>query len=473
MSEERMFILKMIEDGKITAEEGAALLEALRDETFGPPGDREKASEEPPADSAAAPGGGDAGDTASASENASRDEGPRPREAAESSGGEPRRPRPADVAAQIKEVVQSALKGVPQVTDELKDNWKEVAEDVRHSFNELREEIRKKGLVDVSGLMELIWHVRDMGFGHTHEFEDEIEGVLTDENPSVELSTANGAITVRGWEKDRYRLVLRKRLQSADEERAKEIAEEIVDLSTSEGELRAVARHFRNTSVSMELWLPKESRASIDVRSENGAIRLDDVSCREASVATTNGAINVSRVSADRVSTRTTNGKIACSNIRTERAEAKTTNGSVSWGGVAQSGEVRTVNGMARLEPQPPGRQGEAAHNSEQISAYDVSTVNGSVHVGLPDDPETGVSVVAHGRSVRVEGDDSRLSFDGSERGERRGATPDFETAAKKIQLNLRTVNGSIRLNAKGKSAPADEGGKPDPKRADSNPENA
>ena len=211
----------------------------------------------------------------------------------------------------------------------------------------------------------------------------------------------NGAITVRGWEKDRYRLVFRKRLQSTDEEKAKEIAEEIVDLSTSEGELRAVARHFRNTSVSMELWLPKESRASIDVRSENGAIRLDDVSCREASVATTNGAINVSRVSGgpglyphdqweDRLFEHT-DGTCRGQDDKRER----------------ELGRRRAIRRDSHGERHGPARTAAAraprrgcAH-SERISEYDVSTVNGSVHVGLPDDHETGVSVVAHGRSVR------------------------------------------------------------------------
>ena len=89
MSEERMFILKMIEDGKITAEEGAALLEALRDETFGPPGDREKASEEPPADSRQRRVEAMQATRERVGKRKSGMSGPRPREAAES-GGESR-----------------------------------------------------------------------------------------------------------------------------------------------------------------------------------------------------------------------------------------------------------------------------------------------------------------------------------------------------------------------------------------------
>lgn len=464
MSEERMFILKMIEEGKITAEEGAALLEALRDEVF--ESDRPEERKEAENFGADRPSSGSDGrgeDEAGAGRQ-SDDDG---------EDGRDRRPRGSDIATQIKEAIQTALKGVPHVTDELKDNWKEVREDVRHSFHEIRDEIRKKGLVDVSGLMDLISHMRDVGFGNSHEFEEEVEGVLSDADPSVALSTTNGAITVKGWDKPGFRLLLKKRLQAVDEEKAKEAAQGMVDLAVDAGALRATARHMRNASVSMELWLPVESGTAIEARSENGSIRLEGVTCREADVTTTNGSIHVHGVKGERVATRTTNGKVTCSNVRSQRAEAKTTNGSVSWGGAAEVGEIRTVNGTARLELEAPDSPAGWASGETSASRYDVSTVNGSVHVELPDDDEVGISAVANGRSVRVEGDESRLVFDGNGRGERRGRTPGYDEAAKKLDLTLRTVNGSIRLHAASKGPRADEGGDLDAGGTDSNTQDA
>ena len=479
MNEERMFILKMIEQGKITAEEGAALLEALRDD-----GDRRAASDGggPGADRDAGSGrdgrrepAADAGEGRGAEER----DGER-RTAGDARDDERhRRPRPADLATQIKEAIHSALRGVPHVTEELVENWKEVSEDVRNSFNEIRDEIRKRGLVDVSGLMELISHVRDLGFGHLHEFEEEVEGAFTEKGPRIELATTNGSITVRGWEKARYRLILRKRVQVADESRAEETARRLVDVTAEDGLLRATARQLLNSSVSMELWLPSASDASIELRSGNGGLRIEGLSCREASATTTNGSVQLKRVTADRVVTRTTNGKVSCSEVVSRSAEANTTNGSVSWSGAAESAEIRTVNGTARIEPQVPERPDGGDATEAGRSRYDVSSVNGSFHIDLPEDDGIGVSVVARGRSVKVEGDGLRLSFDGDGREERRARTPGYDAAPAKLDFVLSTVNGSVRFHTKSKDAGKDdradegEGGRPDAGRTDSDPENA
>lgn len=187
MNEERLFILKMLEEGKINAQEAAALLEALEIGSAGEAEERaEVRGEEPvsrPADDGgergaephAGDGGGGAGDEASHRFEADPD-----REREEARGEEERRREEErsreehergwgafswELAQQIRESIQSAMRGVPQITEELKENLQDVREEISHSLKEVREEIKKGPLVDVSGLKHLFANVFGRGPG--------------------------------------------------------------------------------------------------------------------------------------------------------------------------------------------------------------------------------------------------------------------------------------------------------------------
>ena len=114
-----------------------------------------------------------------------------------------------ELAQQIRESVQQAMRGVPQIKEELRENLHEVREELSHSLKEVREELKKGPLVDVSGLKHLLVNV--FGRGPSHAAEEEIKGVWAQETrPDLKFVTKNGSITVVGWDEPHYRVTIRK-----------------------------------------------------------------------------------------------------------------------------------------------------------------------------------------------------------------------------------------------------------------------
>ena len=119
------------------------------------------------------------------------------------------------------------MRGVPQIKEELKENFQEVREEVQHTIKEVREEIRKGPLVDVSGLVNLINNL--FGRGPSHEVTDEVTGTWAEGvRPKLELRTRNGSVTVTGWNEPHYKVIVRKWVHAAGEEEAKRLAADAV-----------------------------------------------------------------------------------------------------------------------------------------------------------------------------------------------------------------------------------------------------
>jgi len=144
MEEEKMFVLKMLEEGKITAEEAAILLEALE-------------------------GGGDT-----------------------PSKGRTR----TDLLDKFKEKIKK-LDTLSEKVDILSD----IPIEVEEGLEEIEERIdkierRDLGTSIVDKVLNFIWE------GKEEEFEKEFEFKSVGESISVKLDIANGLVMVKRWDKD-------------------------------------------------------------------------------------------------------------------------------------------------------------------------------------------------------------------------------------------------------------------------------
>lgn len=519
VNEERLFILKMLEEGKINAQEAAALLEALEIGSAGEAEERaEVRGEEPvsrPADDGgergaephAGDGGSGAGDEASHRFEADPD-----REREEARGEEERRREEErsreehergwgafswELAQQIRESIQSAMRGVPQITEELKENLQDVREEISHSLKEVREEIKKGPLVDVSGLKHLFANV--FGRGPGHQFEEQVKGVWPKgTQPKIECATKNGGITVQGWEEPYYRVTVRKWVDWHDEDEAERVAAEAVKIVTEEDGLRVICREGDRVGATIDLMLPKDYVYTLSATSTNGAVSLQEIRVTEGRASTTNGAVRVKKVKGERIGVGTTNGRISCDDVQVKTIEAQTTNGGITWDGSAEEARLRTTNGGIRLAPALPreatsgaanGRPGAGlseAPDSEAVGAvtgagpqtagaaataaaggagwdestgagaqpitgrYWAETTNAGIHVKLPADPELGVRFEAKGRGIDLGGEKHRFEISGElKHGPTQfvtGSTRAYENARRRMSFQLKTTNGSIRF---------------------------
>lgn len=505
MREERLFILKMLEQGKINAQEAAALLEALeagaRDEESEeseeakhkePAGEEQVAArkEERPeagdqgaaASSGAAPeqsaqeaahgeganGAGAAGGAAGGGECMDGQAGAAGKQAEESgaggrSGAKERRDEvrfelkwselSREIAQQVREAVQAAMRGMPQIKEEIKENLNEVREELEQTFKEVREEIRKGPLVDVSGLRNLLGNL--FGRGPSHEIEDEVSGVWAqDARPRLELRTKNGNVTVSGWDEPHYRVTVRKWVHAASEEEAKRLAAEAVRVVTSDRGIEVSCREDHRVSASIEAKVPKRLvYEELLASSTNGAVAIEGVRVGEARASTTNGAVRVRDVSGDEIEVETTNGRISCEGVHARELKASTTNGGVTWEGSALRARLRSTNGPIRLAPELPAATEAAGGEAggEPVTAeYTAETTNAGIHVRLPAEPGIGVRFESWGRGVDLAAEEERFTI--ADQSKDAGwhfvsaETKGYDRSARRMLLRLKTTNGSVRL---------------------------
>lgn len=433
VQEERMHILRMLEEGKITADQAAALLEALGDEGSRTPGGARE----------------HAGAGAKAS-TAARELGAKGQE----------------LASQVREAIRAAMRSVPHVADELRENWHEVRHDIQQALREIKREIKEElgrgPLVDMSGLAELFQNLRGVTKWPAHESEEVLTGELSGEAPRVRLTTKNGSISMRGWEEPGYKVVLKKRVYVEDESEAQELARSAVSAAASSDSLEVAVHESSKISVSIEAWLPKDRRLALEATSQNGAVALEGVDLLEGSLSTTNGAVRVKEASARRLRLNTVNGAISADESSVESLEASTTNGGVIWSGGAKEAKLSSVNGGLRVEAGFPGSWGPVA-----ATRYKLECVNGSMRIAVPGDPAVGVKLEARGRRIDLGGAEDAFELEresgGGPGSSRRmtGATRGFESAPKQVFIEATTLNGTVRVEREAKSK-ADEGGEAD-----------
>lgn len=476
MRDERYIILKMLEEGKITAVEAMALLEALEEnlqsETDvtenGDPvasADQGEAHDEArravlssventeeSGDGAQAAGPGDGVGTKQDDSEASTDTTRQEEEKREGEdpGSQQRAGQtasgtkdfnwsnifPKDLGDQIRESVQTALKNMPHLTEELKENWKVVKRDIKRSLSEVRDEVNKGVSIDIGGIKRVLYRGRP-----THEYVERIDGTWKEATGpiKVQLLTQNGSIAVRGWDEPHYQITVRKHVRGIpDEDEASSLAKEAVKVDKSDDGIEIVVLPKDHVSASIEAYLPREKLYHLTALTRNGGLIIEQIKSDETKAASTNGGASVKSITARRLEVRTTNGGIVSEDIDGGEVVVTTTNGGIRWQGRAERASLETTNGGVVVEPKAPQGKGELR----------VRTTNASLEVVLPADDSLGLRVRASGMPVEGTGTQSiawnvqkgDIGFPRQVTGE----TPGFDRAERSLNLDLETTNGRV-----------------------------
>lgn len=369
--EEKLLILQMVADGKITPEQGVELLKAIGADRQVPP----------------------------------RPQGPWVKVVERRATGSPGKPEGAagvgvdsagaageNIGKTVDEVVDRAVRAAEQVAEGVARQAEEISRQVAERVAKIGEKASFGGeelAKSAEGLGRLIagLFTRGIGFvgGPEHEFVDEIAGELPDHGEiAVTLSTANGRITVTSWDKPGFLLRVTKKVSAPTEAEAQKLVKDVYTFHQDGLVLSAQSREQSwspgcNLAIRFDLSLPRGRMASLTLHTANGRIVVEGMSGSKLEANTANGRIVVSQSSFDESRVYTANGRIEYQG-RASVLDASTANGrmEIDLSG-AGTWKCHTANGKV-----------EVRIRREPQTAYEVdaSTVMGKIEVTDMDDAE-------------------------------------------------------------------------------------
>ncbi|MGE5574341.1 MAG: DUF4097 family beta strand repeat-containing protein [Bacteroidota bacterium] len=490
MLEEHMMILKMLEEGKITSEEAAALIEALNEavepgegaqgeggearqgpggEAFGQagepdgqrrgaaaPGERVAGSAEDTAcagardtgssASAGAGTGADAGDAATAagnegtgggSERETCSRGPdfakiraladRLAHLAETSYG----PALESLAERIEKTVEAAMRDKERALERAMREKERVAEKLGEELSgKARRRSRWGEAPDwVEAFTEPFLSVLAPGVRVERAFEGTFDAQL--EKVNVDATTSNGGITIEPWDGPGFRVEVRARVRGAasDPGVTRARLEEAIEYEATPDRLRIDCSGENVVSgAALAIQLPRGFRYDLDLETSNGKVEIGALDC---------GTIDV----------KTSNGRITLDGASVVTAELETANGRIQCRGPAKRLVAETSNGSILVAPARP--TGDAV--------YELETSNGSIEVQLATAEDVGYSVEAETSHGGIHVDLPNLTYEVNTRSmghkEIVASTAGYETNADRLRIKAETSNGSITITGAGPDA--------------------
>lgn len=343
--EEKMMILQMVAEGKVTPEQGAELLRAV----------------------------GEA------------------RPAAPAVPAAPRPPVPeADVRAAVEKAARKAEEGAERVAshaEEWAENMAKRAEDFAERAS--REGANLGKVLGESGenIGKLIARLFTGSYtgGSRFEFHEEMTGEFPAEGEiQVNLSTSNGRINIDTWDEAGFRLDVRKTVNAATEEEGREIVkngyefkQDGLSITARSTEIASFSRG--GYSIGFTLTLPRDRKASLRLSSSNGRIGVNGVSGRRIKASTANGRLEVEDCSFLESEIDTANGRIEVQG-RPGNLKASTANGRIG-ARLQGTGDWRLDSANGRIDV-------EIRKEPDTAYAVDVSAVMGKLEVSGMEDAE-------------------------------------------------------------------------------------
>lgn len=296
--EERLLILQMVADQKISAAEAAQLLQALEQEGGGKADQNQAWSTAPP-----------------------------------------------HVDRTIKDAERTVL-----------DAAHTISENARQMARDAAEAARRENLGGLFGRLLEQFNLDFYDDGRT-QFDQVMEGAFTADQPTLDLHTGNGKLHLHGWDQPGYKVVLTYKVRGvATEAEARERAQQYASFEAGpEGlRLRGQDRWLSSSgiTVSAEIWLPRDRRYHLKGRTGNGSLHALDLPLVEGDLTSGNGAVRVEGVTGERLKASTGNGSITIA-ADLVRCSAQTGNGGLKFrltGTNGQQIDLATGNGSAVVD---------------------------------------------------------------------------------------------------------------------------
>ncbi len=398
ISEERLLILKMVEEKKISTEEAAKLLAALEDET-------KKENTE--------------------NFNHRRNQ--------KSNGF-------AEEAAKVRDRVNDWKK-------EFKSNYNQADFDnMIDDFANKAEKIGKNVATTTAGIVDkVIDYVGSFVdtnsfniFGSLQMVQKNFE-VIPAEGANLEISGINGSIAIKKHLDPKVMVISRIKSPSPTGEGIVNFVDDPQNISIK------VSSTAFNVSVSHEIFIPDVKFKTIKIENSNGKIYIEDSVSEEIIATTKNAHIELMGVNSDKVSVNTKNGRIQLNYIIGDKIDINTSNAVIDIKHIkVKDVSAVTINGRINIE------NAQNIGENSDMNMY-LKTSNGGIKVNMNDMDSRVYKVKAHASNGSINLLIPEIVYHNVNR---KGVTGSFveaesknyESGLNKVNITGETMNGLIEI---------------------------
>jgi DUF4097 and DUF4098 domain-containing protein YvlB len=407
ISEERMMILKMLQEGRITSDEAAKLLEAL------------DASEKK---TTAGPGGPGPGFE-------------------QPHFHHHQRPQYYDEVAKVRERINDWRRDFTKNYNQK--DFDKMVDDFSAKAEKVGKEVASATVGMVDKMVDFMGSFVDTGafniFGSCVLVEKTYEAPAI-EGTSLELQGTNGPITVKKHAEDRILIKAKIRTPQAN-------AEDVLAFGNNDGtvSLKLAKPDTFNLSVAYEVFVPAVKLNKLILETKNAKIIVEDTISEEFSSITKNGAVDLTGVTSNKISVDTKNAKVVVNyligkeiilntknalidmkNLKTEKLGAYTANGKILLE------NLQAYEGSTEVELMLKTKNADikANMNDTEDKGYKVKarTSNGGINLLIPsllyrNAPEAG----GFGKQAEAE-------------------TENFSNAPQRVNIYAETLNGYVEV---------------------------
>ncbi len=277
------------------------------------------------------------------------------------------------------------------------------------------------------------------------EEERTLTGPVETDKLLFEVESRNGKINVSTWDKPEYKIDLLIKARGYTKEEADENLKAL-KVVFSEAEVEGLKKlslsfdhpaHKVSYRVCVDATLPKGVETALNLKTSNGSINLAEIEGSNLDLQTSNGKILMENVTAERVDGKTSNGAVVLDRVDAPVLNVKTSNGKIEGELRSRDAYLKTSNGKIRLSL--PCSEG---------GNYELLTSNGTIDLGVSDDPDNGYDLDLTTSMGRISVDLPELEYLRSRKHHVAVKTKGFEEKGRKIGVVAKTSMGRITVHA-------------------------
>lgn len=401
ISEEKMMILKMLQEGRINSEEAAKLLEALesKKEAGHGPGPRGF-------------------------------HGPRP----------PQR-NYYDEVAKVREKIDEWRRQLSKNYNQ--SDFDKMVEELSTKAEKFGKNVATAAFGIADKVADFIGSVIDTSafnvFGNCVTEEEQYEAAAA-EGMNLELQATNGQITVKKHQEDK--IVIKAKIRTPQENAKSSLA-----FSNENGTVavKLAKPDTYNLSVSYDVLLPAVKFNQVALESKNGKIYVEDVTSEEFVSVTKNAVIDLTGINSSRIAAETRNAKVIANYIIGRDVNFGTKNASIEIKNLrAVKLTAVTSNGKILLD-------NVQNYDNENTAELDLRTSNANIKANMNDSENRGYKINARTSFGNINLLIPNLLYRNAMRADRssrmaEAETDNYEAAEQKVIVQAATSNGDVEI---------------------------
>ncbi|MCL2015888.1 MAG: DUF4097 domain-containing protein [Defluviitaleaceae bacterium] len=261
--------------------------------------------------------------------------------------------------------------------------------------------------------------------------EQRIEMVVADGYNELNLSSLNGDVKIIGYNGDKISATIRYQANRSSA---------TIDL------MQLGNKYYLNYAeedfkfVSIDAYVPSQKFHIVNIGGVNGNMDLLEISCSQIQISNTNGQTTLKQLSAQNINSDTSNGRLTISHIAANEAVFEHCNGAIEIDEAdVEKFSITNFNGFISM----------VMSNFNNFGQYlwRIETSNAKLNLNLPTLPNLGYHLKAQSSLGDVRIGLTGLQSLVSEQGFVEAKTLAFDSKAKQVRLDLETSNAPLTVN--------------------------